>query len=195
MTLMRYRRLLGLSFIVLPASTLPAAADSIDDRAQTVFEAIAPDICSLDGPPIPEVFRLTYEPLMQPGKAAAIRIYRFPCSSNGFFVEHVYLSHTAAAGTQLVAFAQPNYDISCANGPTNMTIECATRVDGFGTLIALPNSTIDPETGTITACRHWLPAPCSLIARIWVLRDGRYVLTEAEGLPPLDADTEPTGLR
>lgn len=181
-------QLLGLGLVVL-AVAIPraASADEMVDRARAIYEAVVPVSCLGDITPKPEVFDLTSGALAYPGKSGAIRIYRFACRSNDRLTEHVYVSSTAIDGSQLMTFAQPNYEIGCVNGATNMTIECTTRVDGFGSLVALANSSFDPATATITACRFWLPPPCNAVARVWVLRDGRFVLTEAEGLAPSTA--------
>ncbi|MCC6736386.1 MAG: hypothetical protein IT534_09695 [Bauldia sp.] len=188
---MNWWKLSGL-WLVAVLATLPrtAAADETDAQARGIYEAVAPRSCSGDVVPIPEVFNLTYPALAEPGQSTTVRIYRFSCRSSEQLTEHVYLSSTAAEGLQLMTFAEPTYSIGCGNGPTNMTIECTTRVDGFGSLIALPNSSFDPATATITACRFWLPPPCVAVARVWVLRDARFVLTEAEGLAPSAAYTK-----
>lgn len=188
---MRLFAVLVMAVVAIPAV---AGADGIDDRAAALYQAMAPSACLPDSISAPSVFEFSYKVPAQPGKPLPLRIYQFACSMGDLIVEHVYVSYSAAEGLQLVAFAQPNYDVRCANGPTNVTIECTRRIDGFGTLLALPNSTIDPATGAITTCLHWLPSPCAAIARVWELQDGRYVLTAAEGLPPLDggADSRPT---
>lgn len=129
--------------------------------------------------------------MARPGKAVALRIYRFPCSSGEILNSHVYIRHSAAEGVQPIAFAWPDFEVSCANGATPPPrVVCTFRIVGYGTHIAITNTTFDPETGAVSACRYWLPGPCA-DPSVWVLRDGRYVLSVFEGQPVADERRDP----
>ena len=101
----------------------------------------------------PEIFELSfrYEYDEPDVPDHPLMLYRFFCSAGAYNEQHVYMLWDGDNGLRPVSFPQPTYTTELAEPDNPDSAVSAMQITGFTSRPTLTNSTVDPQTGTISS--------------------------------------------
>jgi hypothetical protein len=129
----------------------------------------------------PQVFKMKYREASDEADAPDLMliVYQFECTRGAYNLGQVFFVRNGFDELQPLTFAEPDIHVNYENEDTEGKV-LGIDVIGFNASNILINSSVDTATATITSASKWRGVGDASSSGVWVLRQGRFVLSTYE---------------
>jgi Protein of unknown function (DUF1176) len=189
-----------------PATTEPEAAaaapgESVpvdwNARAKEAFLATYKEACAGEDDNKmedrrPQVFEMKYREASDEADAPdrMLTLYQFECTRGAYNLGQVFFVRNGFDELQPLTFAEPDIHVNYENEDTEGKV-LGIDVIGFNASNILINSSVDAATATIMSASKWRGVGDASSSGVWILKEGRFVLSTYEVDASYDSEINP----
>lgn len=189
------------NFALLPALLgvicVGASAQEVDPskKVRDAFQATYAEQCPADMmsklDTVPQTFETTFNYGDEDYPPRPYMLYRIHCTYGAYNESAIYYGLDDYDELHPIQFAVPEFEVVYENGDIYASVE---RVDhlGFTVQDLIINSSVDPETLTISSFSKWRGMGDASSVGIWRFSDGRFVLQSYDVDGSYDSKVNPT---
>jgi Protein of unknown function (DUF1176) len=140
----------------------------------------------------PQIFEMKYREASDEVDAPdrMVTLYQFECTRGAYNLGQVFFVRNGFDELQPLTFAEPDIHVNYENEDTEGKV-VGIDVIGFNASNILINSSVDAAKATVTSASKWRGVGDASSSGVWVLRQGRFVLSTYEVDASYDGQINP----
>jgi hypothetical protein len=140
----------------------------------------------------PQIFEMKYREASDEADAPnrMLTLYQFECTRGAYNLGQVFFVKNGSDELQPLTFAEPDIHVNYENEDTEGKV-LGVDVIGFNASNILINSSVDAATAAITSASKWRGVGDASSSGVWVLKQGRFVLSTYEVDASYDGEINP----